>query len=175
MSYRVRPGRAADAALLGGLESAAAKRFASIGLPQIAGGRPTSEADYLALAAETRLWVTEEDGGELVGLAIADRVDDEGYLAEISVHPDHGGRRLAPVMIAEVEAWAREQGFASVSLITFRDVPWNRPYYERLGFVVLDEAAAGPELRAIRNKERARGLDNVSPRVCMRKLLKLKG
>ena len=76
MSYRVRLGRAADAALLGGLESAAAKRFASIGLPQIAGGRPTSEADYLALAAETRLWVTEEDGGELVGLAIADRVDD---------------------------------------------------------------------------------------------------
>lgn len=175
MSYRVRPGRAADAALLGGLESAAAKRFAMIGLPQIAGGRPTSEADYLALAAEARLWVIEEDGGELVGLAIADRVDDEGYLAEISVHPDHGGRRLAPVMIAEVEAWARAQGFAGVSLTTFRDVPWNQPYYERLGFAVLGEGEAGPELRAIRNIERARGLDDVSPRVCMRKQIEKKG
>jgi hypothetical protein len=46
-------------------------------------------------------------------------------------------------------------------------VPWNRPYYERLGFAVLEEAAAGPELRAVRDRERARGVDANGPRVCM--------
>ena len=169
MSYLVRLGLPADTALLGALEQAAAKRFATIGLNRIAQGRPTSDAEYLTIAGEERLWVAEEDGGTIVGLAIADRVDDEGYLAEISVHPDHAGRRLASVMLDGVEAWAAAQGFGGISLTTFRDVPWNRPYYERLGFVVLNESEAGPELRAIRHKERTRGLDKISPRVSMRK------
>jgi GNAT superfamily N-acetyltransferase len=167
MTYRVRPARAADAPLLGAVERAAAARFATIGLERIARGRPTSEAEYLKATAAGRLWVVEGEGGTVVGLALADRLDSEGFLAEISVHPDHAGHRLAARMIAAVVDWAAGRGCRSLSLTTFREVPWNRPYYERLGFVVLEEAAAGPELRAVRDRERARGVDANGPRVCM--------
>lgn len=167
MSYRVRPAEVADVPLLGPLERAAASRFATIGLERISQGRPTSEAEYREAIAGRRLWVVEKAGGTVVGLAIADRLDGEGYLAEISVHPAHAGHRLAARLIAAVEDWAFGLGCRSLCLTTFREVPWNRPYYERLGFAVLEEAAAGPELRGIRAREQARGVDANGPRVCM--------
>lgn len=170
--YRVRPGKAGDAPLLGAVESAAAARFADIGLEAIARGRPTGEAEYREAAAKGRLWVVEEEGkdgraGPVVGLALADRLDGEGFLAEISVHPDHAGQRLSLRLIEAVEAWAAAQGCRSLRLTTFRDVPWNRPYYERLGFRLLDEADAGEQVRAVRDRERARGVDAHGPRVFM--------
>ena len=167
MNCRIRLARKADAALLGAVETAAAGRFAGIGLVAIARGRPTAEAEYRRLAADRRLWVSEAEEGRPVGLAIAGAVDGQGYLAELSVHPDYGRRGLGRALTAAVEDWARAQTFARVYLTTFRDVPWNQPYYERLGFAVVAEDKAGPELRAIRQNERARGLDDLSPRVCM--------
>lgn len=168
MSYGVRPADAADVPLLAPLERAAAGRFATIGLDTIALGRATDEAEYRAAIAGGRLWVVErEEGGVVVGLAIADRRDGEGYLAEIAVHPGHAGHRLAARMIDAVAAWAAGQGCRRLYLTTFREVPWNRPYYERLGFSVVEEAAIGPELRAQREQERTRGVDRHGPRVCM--------
>jgi GNAT superfamily N-acetyltransferase len=169
MNYRLRPGRADDAELLGAVEGAAAARFAEVGLTSIAEGRTTGPAEYRRTAAEGRLWVAEAGEGEVVGLAIAGVVDGGGHLAEISVLPAHGRRGLGAALIREVEAWAVSQGFATLSLTTFRDVPWNRPYYEGLGYEVLLPKRAGPELRAIRAGEVKRGLDNLSPRVCMGK------
>jgi GNAT superfamily N-acetyltransferase len=169
MSYRVRAGQPSDAGRLGAVERAAARRFAEIGLAEISQGRPTSEAGYLAAAAAGQLWVLEGPGGEVVGLAIAGVVDAAGYLAEVSVMPAQAGQRLARLLIAAVEDWAEGQGVGALTLTTFKDVPWNRPYYERLGFMVLDEGEAGPELQAIRQKERSRGLDRISPRVSMQK------
>lgn len=175
MSYRIRPARAADAGVLAAMESAAAQRFGDIGLTAIAQGRPTDKAEYERQIAAELAWVAEAQTGskgrEVVGLALAGVVDGQGFLAELSVHPDHGRQGLGRRLIQAVEAWAGASGFASLSLTTFDGVPWNRPYYERLGFSVLDEKDIGPELRKLREGERARGLDNLSPRVCMRKSL----
>ena len=167
MTWRVRLARGADVPLLAPLERAAAGRFAAIGLERIAEGRPTDVAEYRAAIDAGRLWVVEQGEGGVAGLAIAERLDGEGYLAEIAVHPDYAGHRLAARMIAAVEVWAAGQGCRRLFLTTFREVPWNRPYYERLGFAVVDEAAVGPELRAKRDGERARGVDRHGPRVCM--------
>ena len=167
MSYRVRPGRAGDAPLLGDIERAAAQRFATVGLERIARGRPTSAAEYLEVVARGHLWVVETAEGQAVGVAIADRLDGGAYLAEIAVHPSHAGRRLAARLIAEIEKQAAAEGCRRLFLTTFDAVPWNRPYYEKLGFAVLAEDEAGPQLRAIRAGERKRGLDRISPRVCM--------
>ncbi|MEO3430006.1 GNAT family N-acetyltransferase [Pelagibius sp. CAU 1746] len=165
--YTVRLARPEDAGSLGAVEQAAAARFAAIGMARIAEGRPTDESEYLEAIGDSRLWVVEASGGVLAGLAIGNILDGQGFLAEVSVLPDHAGHRLAALMIAALEAWALARGCRSVSLTTFRDVPWNRPYYESLGFVPLDEADAGPELRAVRAKEKARGVDSNGPRLCM--------
>ena len=41
----------------------------------------------------------------------------------------------------------------AVTLTTFRDVPWNAPYYERLGFRTLAADEITPGLAAIRAHE----------------------
>jgi hypothetical protein len=52
-------------------------------------------------------------------------------------------------------------------LTTFRDVPWNGPYYAALGFTAVDDRSPG--LMAIREHERAIGDDDFGPRFAMRK------
>ncbi len=55
-----------------------------------------------------------------------------------------------------------------MTLTTFTDIPWNAPYYTRLGFRVLDAGELTEGLREIRRAEAAMGLD-AWPRVCMRR------
>jgi hypothetical protein len=65
---------------------------------------------------------------------------------------------------------AAGRGVPALTLTTFRDVPWNAPYYARIGFRVLVEAELTQGLRGIRDAEAAHGLDRW-PRVCMRREL----
>lgn len=62
-------------------------------------------------------------------------------------------------MPERVRTWARGMDHPAIALSTFSHVPWNRPLYERLGFVVLCEEEIGPELRSVREEEAAHGLD----------------
>ena len=88
------------------------------------------------------------------------------HLAEIDVLPAHGRRGLGTRLVEEVCHWAASAGYESVTLTTFRDVPWNMPFYERLGFRVVAGAGRSAALRAIVEDETRRGLDP-SRRVAM--------
>jgi hypothetical protein len=57
-----------------------------------------------------------------------------------------------------------------MTLTTFRDVPWNGPYYTRLGWSALPAADLPPELAAARQHERDLGFDEW-PRQAMAKSL----
>jgi hypothetical protein len=57
-----------------------------------------------------------------------------------------------------------------VVLSTERDVPWNAPWYARLGFELVPEQAWSPALRAVAEQQRAAGLDGAT-RVFLRKRL----
>jgi hypothetical protein len=46
-----------------------------------------------------------------------------------------------------------------VTLTTFRDVPWNAPYYEQLGFSETTAAALSPAHVDIVRDEASRGFD----------------
>jgi len=64
--------------------------------------------------------------------------------------------------------WAAAAGYESVSLTTFRDIPWNMPFYARLGFSAVPDSKLTPALRGVLDDESRRGLDS-SRRVVMRK------
>jgi len=65
------------------------------------------------------------------------------------------GRGVGRRLIGHVIAWARAEGFVSLSLTTFRNVPWNGPFYASLGFVEDDRLSA---LQAILRAEADKGL-----------------
>lgn len=104
-------------------------------------------------------------GSPVAGFAHVIHLDGYAHLDQVSVLPERmrGGLGTALVRAAMVEAG--RQGFAQLSLCTYRDVPWNGPFYAGLGFVeVLDLL---PYQRRLRRAERDLGLDEAGVRVVM--------
>jgi ribosomal protein S18 acetylase RimI-like enzyme len=116
-------------------------------------------------------WGGSSSAGAPVGYLIADLLDGNVHVEQVSVHPRFSRRGVGRLLIDRVAAHAAEIGAPALTLTTFAEVAWNAPYYRRCGFEVMDDAAIMPELRAVRDHEAAAGLDRW-PRVCMRRTLK---
>lgn len=149
------------------IEIAAGARFADVGLPHIAEHEPFDLDELAAYLDAGRCWVITVDG-EVVGYAVAEVVGDCAHLEQVSVAPDRQGAGLGRALVDEVVAWARDERFPAVTLTTYRDVPWNAPLYERLGFRTLADDEITPALRAVVAEESEHGLDPAD-RVCMRR------
>ncbi|MGA5820922.1 GNAT family N-acetyltransferase [Kitasatospora sp. NPDC094028] len=150
--------------LLVELERAAGAPFAAIGMPEIAEddpGTPGELAHYLhdglALAAVV--------DGTIAGYLLAEPVDGALHIEQVSVHPAHARRGIGRALIDHLAATTDAP---ALTLTTFADVPWNAPYYARLGFRPLADRELTPGLREIRRQEAAHGLDRW-PRLCMRR------
>lgn len=90
---------------------------------------------------EGRVWVALGDGADsdhVIGFSVGWTFNGEAHLDEVAVHPEHGRRGVGRALIDAVIEWALDRGLPSITLTTYRDVPWNRPYYERLGFTVVE-------------------------------------
>jgi GNAT superfamily N-acetyltransferase len=106
-------------------------------------------------------------GDPPVGFASVEVVDGVAHLGQLSVLPSASRRGLGSALVGAVCDWASSQGYEAVTLTTFRDVPWNGPFYTRLGFRTLD--ALTPGLAAIRSHEKSIGDDAFGRRIAMRK------
>ncbi|MEW1748060.1 GNAT family N-acetyltransferase [Streptomyces angustmyceticus] len=179
----------ADLPALRTIERAAGEAFRDLGMTAIADDEPPSFAELTAYLRTGRaLAAYEEPGstptavtrsgtgagtgagpgswtGRPIGYLLWNPVDGCTHIEQVSVHPQHAHRRIGQALIDHAE---RSGGAAPLTLTTFTDVPWNAPYYARLGFRILTDAALTPGLRAIRTHEASLGLDRW-PRVCMRR------
>jgi GNAT superfamily N-acetyltransferase len=164
----IRPARPADAEDERAVERAAGARFGEIGMPHVAAHEPMSADMLIGYALGGRSWVATDAVDRAVGYVIVDVVDGCAHIEQVSVRPADQGKGLGRALVARVERWAADEGFSAVTLTTFKDVSWNRPLYEHLGFTVLGDAELTPELLQIREEETRRGLDP-GTRVCMRK------
>ena len=162
----VRPGRPADVESMQQIEIAAGSLFAEIGMHDVAEDG-AHETELLAgHVAAGRAWVAEVDG-VVCGYALIDILDSQAHLEQVTVHPGYSRRGIGRTIIDQVAEWARAQGYTTMTLLTFREVAWNGPYYRRLGFVDVPDSDMGPELAALRAHEADLGLD-VSIRGAMR-------
>jgi GNAT superfamily N-acetyltransferase len=103
-----------------------------------------------------------------VGYLLLDAVDGAAHIEQVSIHPGHARQGLGRALIGRAAVWARAGGLTALTLTTYVGVPWNGPYYERLGFRYLAREEETPGLRAVREHERAAGLD-AWPRAAMRR------
>jgi len=103
-------------------------------------------------------WVAASGGGDILGFLVAERRGDGLHIWEVSVMQAQQGQGIGRQLIAAAVCAARDQRLARVTLTTFSDVPGNRPFYERLGFVCQPERESAAWLRRIVEQERAQGL-----------------
>ncbi|CAB3755572.1 GNAT family acetyltransferase [Burkholderia sp. MSh2] len=156
----IRPATREDAAAMAAVEVAAAQRFREIGMAGIAEAGPTDPDAVLARIDRGHAYVAVDALGACVGFAFYRPLDAQRlYLEELDVAPSHAGQRIGARLIEQVAARAAQDRIAQVVLSTFRDAPWNAPYYARLGFRIVDAAALDDALRAIRAHHVELGLD----------------
>jgi GNAT superfamily N-acetyltransferase len=168
MSYSIRRATPADHTALSTIERAAAEMFRHTPHPQMADAPLACEH----LGAGDEVWVVVDAQDQPVGFAIVRAASAVWHLQEIDVHPAHARRGLGAQLIAAIAHEAAAQGVPALTLSTCDDIPWNAPYYARLGFRALSSAELSAELRAVRCVEAAAGLP-MQHRVCMR--MKLQG
>ncbi len=128
-----RPVRPDELALLPELEAAADTVFEPLGIGPLPG--PGAVEDFAGAL------VVLVAGDPPVGLCRIDALPGvEGgatgaHLEQLSVHPDHAGRGLGRALLRAGCDWAAAHGYAELTLATYRDVPWNGPFYASEGFV----------------------------------------
>ncbi|MBX3577764.1 MAG: GNAT family N-acetyltransferase [Rhizobiaceae bacterium] len=132
--YSIRPRRQDDDPALVLVENRAAALFRAHGYPEVS-DNPIPDVAFLArLFAGQQVWVAADGADRPVGFAVAGPLAGFLHLRELSVDPAHGRRGIGRALVGAVLAAARAAGLAGVSLTTFRDVPFNQPFYARLGF-----------------------------------------
>jgi ribosomal protein S18 acetylase RimI-like enzyme len=103
-------------------------------------------------------WVACDDRGKPVGFLSAEVFGNDLHIWELSVHRDHQGVGLGRSLMEKAIAGARLRRLKSVTLTTFRDVPWNAPFYQRLGFQRLDLQDTPERLRQNLELEKDHGM-----------------
>ncbi|MBB2202322.1 GNAT family N-acetyltransferase [Gluconacetobacter tumulisoli] len=171
-----RPARPADAPGLPAIERSAGASFLALpDLAWIADHEVMPAATHLEAIGQGTCWVTEDAGG-LTGFLTAGTATEDGppphvpvlHIWELSVRADRQGRGLGRRLLDRAARHAAAHGLSAVTLTTFRDVPWNAPFYARAGFALLDGDTLTPRLRAILAEEAAHGL---SRRCAMRRAI----
>ncbi len=169
INYQIRLANIDDLPALPAIEQAAGQQFVEFGLTYLE--NITLPMQTLIKAQKSdHVWVITTMAAEIVGFAVVSADKEQLYLEEIDIEPAHGRQGLGRALIKAICDWAKATGFKAISLSTFRDIPWNGPYYERLGFKIVSESKLTAKLIEIREREAREGLP-VSQRVIMRKEL----
>lgn len=156
LNITVRPTRPGDVTALPAIERAAGERFRDYPeLAWLAEGEVISAEQHLDYAERGLSWLALAND-QPVGFILAETHVSSLFIVELSVHLDWQGKGIGRRLIACVADQARKRGLASLTLTTFRDVPWNAPFYARLGFEMITTLT--PELREKREEETAQGL-----------------
>ncbi len=148
------------------VEREAARLFPREDLPARLAEATTAPGALRRACARRRLWVAEVSGS-VVGFVLASFKDGMPYVRELGVLPTHGRQGIGTALMATVVAWARRRRAEHLLLTTFRHLPYNAPFYIRLGFEEVQLREQGPELRQQLRTEAQRGIDPAR-RVAMR-------
>jgi GNAT superfamily N-acetyltransferase len=167
--YGYRAARDSDIALLADIEREAAQAFlpfehvTGLNAAQL---EHTVEIETLRTAqAAQLLWVVTFDDTP-VGFSVLVQHGAHLHVHEIDIHPAHARRGLGKMLLDRASQVSRDLQCTALTLTTYRDVPWNAPYYARLGFRELRPDEWTPALQTIFVSEQAMGW-RVAERVAM--------
>ncbi len=166
-SYRIVPARPEHVSSLPHIERAAAGLFGT-SVPAELMEHVTPESVFLAAQRDGTLWVALDSDDRPVGFIRVVVTGNSVHLAELDVLPEHGRRGVGTALVRAVDDWAFSERFTEITLTTYRDFPWNAPFYAGIGFDVVPESEWDAEMR--RRFEEEAGLESEqSRRVFMRR------
>ena len=168
---RARKATERDAPLLTEVEQSGGLAFrADQELAWLADGENISPERYREIISDGWSWVAEDDHAELIAFIAATREGDELHIWEFDVRLDRQRRGIGRRLMQRFIAVATEAGIHAITLTTFRDVPWNGPFYLSVGFEQIASERLDARLTAVLAAEFRKGLP-AARRWAMRKVL----
>ena len=164
----IRSATRGECARLPEIEKQAGQLFQTLDMGYVSEMPPNPLEVFEQAKEKGNLWVAL-DVANLCGFILVECRDHIGHIKELSVLPSSGRKGIGRGLITQAEGWAKAEECPWLSLSTFRDVPWNRPFYEKLGFAVCDPAILGPA--HVKDAENGKRLFPKHPRVIMRKAI----
>ncbi|HVB91493.1 MAG TPA: GNAT family N-acetyltransferase [Acidimicrobiales bacterium] len=122
----VREARPDELGLLPALEEAADAMFLPWGIGPLPPPGTVEE-----LAAALAILVSGEPPG---GFCRIDLLAGGVHIEQLSVPPEHGRQGRGRALVRAACGWATTHGYREITLATYRDVPWNAPFYASEGF-----------------------------------------
>ncbi|MGC5698768.1 GNAT family N-acetyltransferase [Pseudomonas sp. NFXW11] len=159
MTLEIRWAQVPDTAFLPAIERSAAELFRSDPqLAWLADGEVIASASHARHLQKHPLWVAVNADHQRCGFLSAQVCGRELHIVEVSVASHCQGQGIGKALLQAAIGHAREQGLDALTLSTFRQLPWNEPFYQRLGFITLADAQLGPRLRQVLANETLHGL-----------------
>lgn len=153
--WSLRLARPEDAEHFPAIERSAAQAFASVeGLETLVDGWTIPAERHRLLIAKCHC-LTASVGGEVAGFLVAERFGRALHIWEMSVAEPFQRRGIGAGLVRACGIDAANAGCQSVTLTTFAEVPWNAPFYARLGFERIADVALWPRLALLLKQERA--------------------
>ena len=156
--YQLRLARPAEVGLLREIEDKAGESFDGLKIFDPSLSSSFSLDEMYRLAKLNQVWAACDSNDKPVGMIIASIRCGNTYIEELDVLPEHGRRGIGAQLIEQVCHWAVEHDCPAVDLSTFRDVPWNGPFYRKNGFRDLNSDEWTADMPQIREIETAQGL-----------------
>ncbi|MDA0820635.1 MAG: GNAT family N-acetyltransferase [Proteobacteria bacterium] len=160
--WTLRLARPDDAESMPAIERAAAEKFRGVRDLINAGFNDVWEPDKLRPLIRKGHCLVAHVGDKMAGFLVNQPFNRELHIWEMDVHSDYQGRGIGAGLIRACQIDAHNTGFKAVTLTTFRDLPWNGPFYARLGFEEVTALNAHPRLA----RELALEVDNCLPADC---------
>ncbi|GAK25164.1 GNAT family N-acetyltransferase [Serratia liquefaciens] len=158
MSLQIRLAQPQDIAQLMAVERSAAQLFRQQPAWRFIAEGPVMSADRHAdFIQRQHEWLAESTAGEVAGFIAVVPQSQDWHIAELSVGANWQRQGIGRRLLIEVAAQAALLGAQRLTLTTFIDVPWNAPYYRRLGFMPIAAERLSPSLRAGLAEEVAQG------------------
>jgi GNAT superfamily N-acetyltransferase len=129
--------------LIAGIETASDRLLQPFGLWPLPPSPPHAKR-----AEKARTVATLVAGRPPVGFIRLERVDGHTHIGQLSVMPECGGLGIGGNLMEAGCRFAEELEHPLITLTTFVDVPFNAPWYRRLGFEDLAEPF-GPEMALV--------------------------
>lgn len=159
-AHNVSLARESDLPFLNGIELSAAAIFPRGALPDIVRTEAVPAETLAAAMLAGRLFVCRNDCGQPVGYAFWQEYGNSALLAQIDVLPQYGrcgrGKALVERIIADVAG----AGLRDLYLTTFENIPWNAPFYQKIGFRITERDEQPRFIRDILLGELERGMKN---------------
>lgn len=160
--YSIEPAKPEHISALPAIERAAATVFPEDMIPDNVKDYVLSLEEFENALAQKLLWVAITEEGQPVGFAMV-TINEKGksaMLAEIDVEPGHQQKGLGRALVQAVIKWAHNEDIRHLSLTTFSTVPWNAPFYKKMGFRRLSRNELTANLIKMLSKENELGLKN---------------